>query len=209
MLTTISTLALALGLLASPGAAPAPGYPLNTSGTSRDFDRPPPGTPADQSLWQAAYDADNALIVEQHAAAKLAVQAKTNSERLRNPASRGTLAEARAEELEKPLAAKWAANVELMGSVWPVSKERGCRYELLNVEGVMLGTGSPRKERQLEDARRDLNACLEKATAILRALRRANEELRAANAEAERALGPPPAPPKATAASPAPVPAKR
>ncbi len=204
MLTHLLTLALAVGLAAGP-AAPAPPVALDTAGTSRDFDKPPPGSAADQALWQSAHDMNNDLLVEQNTASTTMFQAKAIVELLRDPARRGALTPERAEELAKPVVAKWTAEAEIVGAIWPVSKLRVCRNELMNFEGVLFGADSPAKEVQLADTRRDLSACMGKATTVFSRLRNANEELAAANAEALRALGSPPAE-KATAAAPSPKP---
>jgi len=210
MLTISFALALSVGLAGAPPAPPGATFPLDTAGTSRDFDKPPAGTPADQALWQSAYDLDNALVVEQHTAAKLAYAARTNLERLQDPAARGSVTEARAQELAAALTAKWTADVELMTATWPVSKVRGCRYELLNLEGLMIiGAAAEKDDGQSGEARSDLKRCLGQAAAVQSELRKANEDLAAAIAEAERALGPPRAPPKAAAAAAAEAPPKR
>jgi hypothetical protein len=190
MLHTTVAVALTIGLLADSSPARAPESPP-PDGTSRGFETPPPGTPADQALWRSSHDMNNDLVIVQHTTSRLQLQARGALERLLDPAGRGKLSKEGADKLAASLTERLTASGRLMVSTWPVSKQRVCGYELMNLEGVMHGTDSPAKERQLEDARRDLNGCMEKATSVFAAVRRANDELVAATAEAERALGPP------------------
>lgn len=199
MVPTTLAVALTIGLLAAPATAPAPEYPLSGGGTSRDFDKPPPGTPADQALWQSSYDMNNDLVIVQHTTSRLQLQARGNLERLLDPARRGKVSKDDADKLAALLTEKLAASAQLMVSAWPVSKQRVCRYELMNLEGVMLGSASPTKEKQLEDTRRELNGCMAKASSVLAAVRKMNDELIAASTDAEGALGPPSAKSASTA----------
>ncbi len=205
MLTPTLALALSLGLAAPPAAA-APGIALDSAGTSRDFTQPPPGTPADQAIWKTCYDLDNDLVVEQATSLRLQAGAKAARllERLRDPAQRGGLSAEAAEAIATRLAEKWEANASVMGSQWPVGRIRVCRYERLNFEGVMLSGATPAKERQLASARADVQDCVAKGTAVLTALRRTNQELEPAIAEADRALRAAAAPSPAAEAAPAP-----
>jgi hypothetical protein len=193
MLHTTVAVALTIGLLADPAPAPAAGSPP-PDGTIGDIGTPPPGTPADQALWRSSRDMNNDLVIVQHTTSRLQLQARGALERLLDPAGRGKLSKDGADKLAASLTERLTASGRVMVSRWPVSKQRVCGYELMNLEGVMHGTASPAKERQLEDARRELNGCMEKAASVFAAVRKANDELIAATAEAERALGPPPKP---------------
>jgi hypothetical protein len=213
MLTTTLALALSLGLLADPGSTPPPkpAFPVDAAGTSRDFDKPPPASPADTALWQKCHDLNNDLVVAQYTATHLQARAKDGRyiERLRDPAGRGKLSAEAAEALAKKVHDTWLTSANVMMSGWPVSKTRVCRYEQLNFEGVLLSDPSPQRENQLEDVRRDVKACVGKAETVAELARKSSAELEAAIEEAHRAIGPPP-PPKATAASDAPAaPAKK
>jgi hypothetical protein len=204
--------ALSLALAAAMGATPeaaAPTAPAAPTGPVRGAGDPPPGTQADQQLWRAARDASNELVAEQHLAARLQHEAKAGLwvERLADPARRGALPADRAEALSKRVQERWLANVAFMQSVWPVSKTRGCQYDLLNFEGVMFAGPSPRREAQLDETRRAVQGCLARAKGVLAEARKSTGEFREALAEVERALGPvasAPAPAALPAATPAP-----
>jgi hypothetical protein len=228
---TSMTLALPLSIALLAGAASAPSAPpaappagkapetarpadpsaANPAGPvsepPRDFETAPPGaSPADQALWRSAYDVNNDLVVEQYAAARLTHQAKRSGYETRIPAlaKSGALPQPRADDLLKRLRERWMANLELMQAQWPVSKVRVCRYELLNFEGVLPSDDNPRRKGQIEEARATLAPCVDKATAVLRAVRAANEGLRSVLAEIDRELAPYPASPAAaTAGGPA------
>lgn len=186
-----------------PASAPAPApAAAQPAAAPRDFDAPPPlASEPDKAFWKVAYELNNDLVLEQHVAARLTHQAKAGryDERLPAAVKAGQLPQARADELTRDLQVRWAKNVEVVQAQWPVSKVRGCRYELLNFEGVLHDPKAPGAEAQLKDAREQLSACVSRGTAVLRAVRGANEELRAAIAELDRAL--PPAPPAANAAA--------
>jgi DNA-binding MarR family transcriptional regulator len=206
MLTTTLALALCVGLLAPPAAAP--NFPLDATGTSRDFDKPPPGSAADQALWQKAHDLNNDLVVEQYTGSRLADRCRQQQyiERLRDPAGRGKLSSDAAEALAKRLSDAWMTSLTLMNSGWPVSKTRVCRYELMNFDAVMLTDASPAKEAQLADSRRAVQDCVQKASAVHEQARKANAAFQAAADEADRAIGP--LPPAKAAASAGAAPAR-
>lgn len=200
MSTTLALL-LASRLL----AAPADAEPASASEIPaiRGSDDPPPGSAEDQALWRAAREASNDVTIEQYAAARLQQQARREEylERLADPARRGGLPQDRADDLARRLTERWVANVTFMQSQWPVSKVRGCQYELLNFEGVLFSAPSPQRALQLEDARAAVRDCLDRAGKALGAARRSTAELRETVSEVERAIGPA-APAPAPAASP-------
>lgn len=209
MATNALAVALSLTLAAAKGATPeaaAPAALAAPGGTVRGAGDPPPGTQADQDLWRAARDASNELVAEQHLAARLQHEAKAGQwvERLADPARRGALPVDRAEALSKRVQERWLANVAFMQAVWPVSKTRGCQYDLLNFEGVMFAgpSPSPKREAQLDETRRAVQDCLARAKGVLAEARKSTGDFREALAEAERALGP-----AATAPAPAALPA--
>ncbi len=194
--TVIVALASAGTAAAAPSAAAVP-----APSPARDYDKPPPGSKADQALWQAAYDLDNDILLERAAASRLQHEAKTHEvlERLEAQSAKGALPADRANELRKRVSEEWARSMDLLVSQWPVDPTRGCRYDLLNFEGVMFSNEGPQKAGQLDDTRKALSACVARGTPAVRALRRANEDLRGAIAAAEVAI----AAAAATAAPPA------
>jgi hypothetical protein len=176
---------------AAPAGSEAPPAPT----APRDPDKPPPGEKADQALWQVAYDVNNDLVVEQHVAARLTQGAKGSGylERLPELGKSGALPRARADELAERLLQRWTANVEIVQKQWPVSKVRGCGYELLNFETIMGGGRAMAAPRA--DARKTLEECLDRARLVLRPLRKSNEEFQAVLTEIERTLASLPANP--------------
>lgn len=184
---------------ARPAAAdPAPPSPLHADGTAgapeRDYDAPPPGSAADQALWQRAYDVDNQLPAARAASTRLQTRAKGYGVETRLRA----LAEAGSPDAAPLLARlldRWRANVQVLTAAWPVDPTRVCRYDLLTLEGVMFA-GSGSGAGQLDAARDALRGCLARADVVLARMTRANAELESAIDEAEKALaaGPPRAP---------------
>ncbi len=203
MLSTTFALALSFGLAASAAAPAAPAPQDNPSFKGRDYDKPPPGTAADQALWKQCTELNKDLLIDQYRSGTLQARAKGFEllERLRDPARRGSLSEGAAEALAKRLQEKWLANFEVMKSQWPVSKMRVCQYQLLNFEGVMFSDPSPNRQRQLDDARRDVQDCVEKGQRVHASMAKTNDELEAAVDAAERALPPVGATPVAPAAA--------
>lgn len=196
MPSTLAATAIATALaFAGQGAPPAGSAPARTpsdaerSATApREPDSPPPGDKADQTLWQAAYDMNAELLVGQHVAARLAQGAKGSGylERLPELAKSGAIPRARADALASRLQEKWQANVDLVQGPWPVSKVRGCAYELLDFETAM--PAGPGAAAQRGDARKALQECMERARLVLGALQKANEEFQSALADVEREL---------------------
>jgi len=195
-MTTLPIHLLALSLaLAGEGPAPAasPAAPAGTEAppaatAPRDPDKPPPGAEADQALWQATYEINNDLVVEQHVAARLTQGAKGSGylDRLPELGKTGALPKARADELAQRLLQTWTANLEIVQRQWPVSKVRVCGYELLNFESIMGGGRA--MAVPLADARKTLEECLDRARLVLRPLRKSNAELKAVLDEIGREL---------------------
>ncbi len=188
-------LAVALAmLLGAGGPAPPAATAAEPRGPAtaeaRDYDKPPPGSPADRALWQAAHDLSNDILVARATATRLQHQAKTRGylEALEDPGKRVALPAELADDLTRRLSEEWAESMELLTAQWPVDPIRGCRYDLLNFEGVMFSDESPRKASQLDDTRKALSVCVARGTGPLRALQRSNEELRATLVAVERAL---------------------
>jgi hypothetical protein len=204
-MATVLALTLTLGLLASPAQTGAALEPAPPSSGPRD---PPPGTPADRKLWTAARDVSNALVAEQNVASDLTFQAKRGQylERLRDPARRGAVPAEEAEALARRLEAKWLSSVILMQSQWPVSKTRGCQYEMINLGAVMYAGAPEKHEARLREVRAATQDCVARAEKVRAEARGTSQELRETIAEAHRAVGPPAAPaPAAGAASAAPA----
>jgi hypothetical protein len=210
MPTQVLLLALSLAL-AGEGpvpAAPPAADPSPAADAPRDWDKPPPGTKADQELWLAARQVNVELVVEQHEAARLANAARGSGylERLPELARQGALPKVRADELAQRLHQGWSASFELMQRQWPVSKIRVCGYELLNFETVMIAP--PGSDPLQASSRKDLEECVGRARVVLGHLKKSNEELQAALDAIGRELAalPPsrPAPAAGPAAAPPP-----
>ncbi len=198
MTTTKATIALALALAGGgsaaatgappPAASPAPSPAPATA--PRDPDRPPPGSKADQALWKRAYDLNAQLLVVQHEAARLTqgVKGAGYEEKLAEAGRTGAMPQARSDALSARLRERWAADIEAVQGHWPVSKVRGCGYELLGFESAMA-EGAASKAQQA-DTRKALEECVQRGESVLRVVEKANAELEAAIAEVGKALAP-------------------
>lgn len=194
----------AIALLPLLVAAEAPPQDPLSQQIGRDFDAPPPGASAkDQSLWKSAYDVNERILVERATATRLQTALSTGAyeERIEALGRRGGDHAARADALQKELANAWSENADLLTRRWPVDPTRGCRYPLLNLDGVLQAR--ERSDRALDAARVDVAVCVDKAQGPLGALARSNERLRALIAVLDREL--PPAAPGAAPAAAAPA----
>jgi hypothetical protein len=146
----------------------------------------------------------NRMVIERTRANRMQWQVKQGRYDDRLAAARATgdaaLAK-RAADVWSRLAPARARNYAILTSQWPVDPTRGCRYEVLLLEGAMAEVGKP---RQLAAARDDVQACVEKVRGAVETMIASNEELQRAIAEADRAV---PASAPASASAPAKVPA--
>lgn len=164
----------------------------------------PPGAPADQALWRKALDEGNALSIVRADAARLQWKAHNGKyeARLTERAKGKSEAEAaRLKEVARKVQAAWDANHALTTSQWPVDPTRGCQYQALQLESAMHVSDGPAKSAMMAPAKEDVNRCIEAAEAILGRMRRSNQDLEKALAEADAALSPAAAP--APSAAPA------
>ncbi|HET9553076.1 MAG TPA: hypothetical protein VFP50_08930 [Anaeromyxobacteraceae bacterium] len=155
----------------------------------------PPGAPEDRTLYTAARDATQAIVLERTGAARAQQRVKAGQllERLEAAAARaGPEAAARLGALRARLLADWVADYDVLTRQWPVDPTRGCSYPLLVMDGAMrTPDAKPEKRSELSMARAELTACLEKARFAVAALAEATRRLEASAAEAERALAAP------------------
>jgi hypothetical protein len=186
---TLATLALLPLVLAAEPAPPAPD-PL-AEHIGRDFDAPPPGASRkDQALWRAAYDANNAIVVERAAATRLhaTLAAGRYEDRLEELSRRDADGARRAGPLLKELTDSWTESADLLTRQWPVDPTRACRYPLLHLESALTAKDVP--ARALHALHEELEECVEKAQLPLRALTRSNGRLRTLVARLDRELPP-------------------
>jgi len=202
-----------LALAASAGAAgegtatagPQPGAPAELQGTARDFDSPPPGLAADQSLWRAAYEANNRVALERGTAARLQQRARAGQYQQRLDAlveGNGDAAR-RAAGIRSRFLAEWARSFEIAARPWPVDPTRACRYPMLNFEGAMVMAEGAAKTAQLSGARRDLTECLDRARLATDVMARSNGDFQAVIGEVEEVLSAASAAPASRDAAPA------
>jgi hypothetical protein len=130
------------------------------------------------------------IPIERGLATRLQARAKGNGygDRLLALAQGGAIPAARAQELNGQIQSKWNDIAQLLGKQWPVDPTRVCRAPLLVFEGVMYADETPGKAGQLDDARRILQSCVNKATVPLELLTRLNREFDGILGEAERVI---------------------
>jgi hypothetical protein len=185
MLSTLvlfSALALLAGAPAAPAGAAAPA--LETGG-----EEAPPGAPEDRALWGAGLDVSNRVVIERTNATRWQFHIKQHrlAERLAEQAKRDDEGGKRAEALSQKLLPVQLENYTTLTRQWPVDPTRGCRYEVLVLEGAMAGTEKP---WQMTVAREQLKECVEKGRAALAVMAASNQKLGALVADAERMLPP-------------------
>jgi hypothetical protein len=168
----------------------------------------PPGAPQDRAAWKEAMDVSNRIFIERTRSNAMQWALKKGGYDARFAAAQASANAAdakRAADAWASLAAARARNYAILTAQWPVDPTRGCRYEVLLLEGAMSDAGKP---RQLAAAREDVLECAKKARLALGTMVASNEELERAVADADRAV-PPPARPAAAASAtpPAPPPA--
>ncbi len=157
----------------------------------------PPGTKADQALWQKAIDRSNAISIARADAARLQWKAKigTYDTRLAELAKGKPEAEAaRLKALASKVQAAWAENSEIVSSQWPVDPTRGCQYPAQQLEGLMHMPEGAEKSAAMTTARADVTRCTDATDLILGRLGRSTQEFGKALADADAALAATPAP---------------
>jgi hypothetical protein len=114
------------------------------------FAKPPPGSAADQALWKAARQVDNAIPMARGDAAKLQWRVRQGqfNERLDRLEKEGPPEKARRARQagEKVIAAR-DRNYEILSRRWPVDPTRVCSYALLDFSGA-LGSGTRPADRR-------------------------------------------------------------
>ncbi len=185
---------------------PEPPPPSRSEGEALlDEASPPPGSPAEVALWKAGVEATHAIWHSRAAAA--ALQHRANGLKL---LARLEAAVKRADhEAAERLAAvrsrldkAWRDDVETFKRRWPIDTYRGCGYPHLYFDSAMRVAPGPSRRAEVEAARVDLKACVDRAGVATRAMVAANQAFGAAIEEALRTLEPAEA--GAAAAAPAP-----
>lgn len=169
-------------------AAPLPGPPLPEDVVI------PRGSRDDVLLWKRALDAQNDLLLQRAAARallrrfeverpdpRLAAQALA----VEPGARRARLVSAR-----QKLGTAWNDVAQIMAKTWPVDPRLSCRVQSSDLEGVLAGRPGTPAVAGLDDARLALRACLGKLLSVLEPLRKGNQALDAAFADACAILGP-------------------
>ena len=172
------------------------------------FGRPPPGTAADQALWRAGREVDNAIPMSRGEAAKLQWRVKQGqfNERLELLEKQGPPEKAmRARKAGEQVIAARDRNYEIMSRRWPVDPTRVCSYPLLDFSSALLAGGNTPADLSLQDeTRKRLKECVDKARVILGSIEGSNKELAGALAALESEL-PPGLPAAGPAAAPMPA----
>lgn len=206
---------------AAPPRAPAPDPVPGTSSLEWPVDDkgefvPPPGSPQDQKLWKSMIEAQNGVTIQRAVATRLAFGLRQGryEERL------GDLARARPEDaksiegLRARLVLAWSTMNGIMATQWPVDPRLGCRYQSLELGSAMEAARDPSLPSELPRIRAQAQDCLDRQLLPLTRLTKANLDVQAAQAEADRVLAPakvsPPAPADgAPVPPPAAAPAKK
>jgi hypothetical protein len=191
---TLVALAL-LSLLAADGALaseapprPAPPPPAQAEPEPADGDVPPPGSPSEQKLWKDANEASVRIITSRTQANKMQWRLRQGGwdERLTALSEKPETPDGkRARDVLPRLRTAAKENYFHLTRQWPVDPTRGCRYQVLNLEGVMYSAEHPRKAAQLRVVHEEVEECLEKAQAALKVMDASNAAFGAASAEAE------------------------
>jgi len=171
------------------------------------FATPPPGTAADQALWKAGREVDNAIPMQRGESARLQWRVKQGqfNERLELVEKQGPADRARRARQagEKVIAAR-DRNYEIITRRWPIDPTRVCSYPLLDFASSLRVGSSPADRALQEESRKRLKDCVDKAQTILRSIEGSNNELRAALIALDAEL-PPGIPVTAPAGVPAPI----
>ena len=157
----------------------------------------PPGTKADQALWQKAIDRSNDITIARAQAARLQWRAKLGNydTRFAELAKGKPEAEAaRLTALAAKVRAAWAENSDIVSSQWPVDPTRGCQYPAQQLESLMHMSDGTEKSAAMVPTRADVTRCIDSADLILRRLGRSTQEFEKALAEADAALAVAPEP---------------
>jgi hypothetical protein len=167
--------------------------------------RIPPGSRSDLLLWKQALDWQNDLLMQRGQGQALV--RKFRHQRL--DARLAALVEAapapdrqRLHEVRRRLGFEWQTLADLLARPWGVNARLSCRAQCLDLEGAMYGLPGTIAARGLPQARLELSACLQKVTAILVPLRKGNQAVIAAMADADAALAGAPQGPGASAGRP-------
>ena len=157
------------------------------------FAKPPPGSAADQALWKAAREVDNAIPMARAESAKLQWRVKQGqyNERLDRLEKDGPPEKARKARQagEKVIAAR-DRNYEILSRRWPVDPTRVCSYALLDFSSALTSGTRPADRALQDETRKRLQDCVDKARLILKSVEGSNKELGAALAALEAELPP-------------------
>ncbi|MGA8892028.1 MAG: hypothetical protein WB493_10695 [Anaeromyxobacteraceae bacterium] len=157
------------------------------------FARPPPGSAADQALWKAGRQVDNAIPMARGESAKLQWRVKQGqfNERLARLEQEGPPEKARKARQagEKVIAAR-DRNYEILSRRWPVDPTRVCSYPLLDFSSALTSGTRPADRALQDETRKRLQDCVDKARLILKSVDGSNKELAAALAALEAELPP-------------------
>jgi len=195
-------------LLALP-SGPAAATPTAAVGDAPPSDElpPPPGSPEDQALWRAGGKVSEQIILERTLANKLQWQIRQGryQERLAALAKQAPPSDSeRVEALNRRFGQALAFNYATLTRQWPVDPTRGCRYQVLHLEGVLADLANPRRATQLLIVREELKDCVDRALPALKVMADSNLELRRVAEEVASALPPLPAAAVAPGSTPAP-----
>ncbi len=152
----------------------------------------PPGTPADQALWQATREVSSTVAQVRYASNKMLWQVKTSDlvARLDKAAAANPADAKRLGELKTRLERARDENMVMLTGRWPVDPTRVCQYTLIDLQSAMFATGGERSTPELNEARDRAAACTTAAKKAAESLDASNKKLAAVIAEVEKSIPP-------------------
>lgn len=171
--------------------------PPNTAGDGADGSRrwtePPPGSAEDQALWRAGAKVSDQVTLSRLEANKLQWRARQGRYETRLQDLQRKADDPKAQRAGELLARYREVVVDsyvLLTRQWPVDPTRGCRYQVMHLEGVMGAEDHRRKKSQLGIVREELEDCVERGRPAVEAMAAANGQLQRLLAEADGLLPP-------------------
>lgn len=193
LLLSWSTPALAAEAARRAPAAPQPApaaVPEEESEYTPEKDVPA-GSPEDLALWKGARQLTFDISSSRREAIRMNTRIRTErlKERLGEAAGKRPEAEAAPlEALQDRLMRTWNENYAVLSRRWPVDPIRGCNYPWLNFDSALRAAAAGSTRADVVTARKDVQDCVARGAAAVRAMRQSNEALVATLGEVDRTL---------------------
>lgn len=151
----------------------------------------PAGSPEDLALWKGARQLTFDISSSRREAIRMNTRIRTErlKERLGEAASRRPAAEAAPLlALQDRLVKTWNESYAVLARRWPVDIVRGCNYPWLNFDSALRAAADGATRADVVTARKDVQDCVARGSAAVRAMRASNETLSATLGEVVRTL---------------------